>query len=64
MAQRVKIVGAPGFTEEFRAVIIPGLHMVPQTGSREPVTVISTEAGELLCVPSSTVRDPETGEPV
>lgn len=63
MAQRVKIVGLPGYVEEFRAVIIPGLHRVPQPGE-QPVTVISTEAGELLCVPSSTVRDPETDEEV
>lgn len=55
MPQHIKVVGAPGYPEEFRAVLIPGLHEVPQPGEA-PVSVISTEAGELLAVPSDTVR--------
>lgn len=55
MPQHIKVVGAPGYPEEFRAVLIPGLHEVPQPGEA-PVSVISTEAGELLAVPSDTVE--------
>lgn len=56
MPQHVKIVGAPGYVEEFRAVLIPGLHEVPAVDDRGPVSVISTEAGELLVVPSRFVE--------
>lgn len=55
MPQHVKVVGAPGYPEEFRAVLIPGLHKVPQPG-RNPVSVISTEAGELLAIESEFVE--------
>lgn len=50
-----------GFPEPFRAVLIPGLHEIPQPGS-EPVSVISTQSGETFCVPSSTVHDSESPE--
>jgi hypothetical protein len=53
---KVKVVGVPGYPDEFRATIIPGLHEVPQPGE-EPVTVISTEAGEILVVPSSSIEE-------
>lgn len=63
MAQKVKIVGLAGYPEDFRAVIIPGLHRIPRPGDVDQ-SVISTEAGELMCVPSDAVRDLTTGEPV
>lgn len=53
MPQHVKVVGAPGYPEEFRAVLIPGLHEIP---GESPVSVISTEAGEILAVPSESVQ--------
>lgn len=55
MPQHVKVVGAPGYPEEFRAVLIPGLHDIPQPDG-PPVSVISTEAGEILAVPSESIR--------
>jgi hypothetical protein len=48
-----------GFPEPFRAILIPGLHEIPQFGA-EPVSVISTPAGETLVVPSSTVHEAES----
>lgn len=55
MPQHVKVVGAPGYPEEFRAVLIPGLHDIP-SATGDSVSVISTEAGEVLAVPSESVQ--------
>lgn len=53
MPQHVKVNYPP--EPEFRAVLIPGLHQVPSVDG-PPVSVISTEAGEILAVPSETVE--------
>lgn len=63
MARKVKVVGVPGFGEDFRAVVIPGLDRVAQPGEAN-VAVISTEAGELLVVPADSLVDVAPGFPV
>ncbi len=55
MNGRVEITGAPGFVDRFRATLIPGLHEVRLAGESEPVSVVSTEAGEILAVPSGCI---------
>lgn len=62
MARKVEIVGAPGFVDRFPATVIPGLERVNGFGDRGDLTVVSTAAGELLVVPSSTVHDAAEGE--
>jgi hypothetical protein len=57
MARRVKVNGVPGYTEAFRATVIPGLDRVPGVDGRGDLAVISTEAGELLVVPSDSLED-------
>lgn len=60
MAQHVVVHKLPGYTDEFKAVVIPGLHKIPTPGSPDRlVTVISTEAGELLAVESRHIFTPE-----
>lgn len=56
---RAQLVGCPGYEDGYRCTVIPGLHEIPRPGG-EPVTVISTEAGDLLCVPSHYVRPRES----
>lgn len=63
MARKVKIVGVPGFTDDFRATVIPGLDRVAQPGEAD-VAVISTEAGETLVVPADSLVDIAPGFPV
>lgn len=63
MARKVRIVGVPGFTEDFRATVIPGLDRVAQPGEAD-VAVISTEAGETLVVPADSLVDVAPGFPV
>ena len=58
-ARRVKVHGLPGYTEDFRAVVIPGLDRVPAVDDRGDLAVISTEAGELLAVPADSLEDIE-----
>lgn len=53
---QVEIIGAPGFVDRFKAVLVPGLHEVSFAGDVEPVSVITTQAGELLAVPSKYVH--------
>lgn len=52
MPNEVVIAGHPGFVDEFRASLIPGLHNFTTPAEKEPVTVICTEAGEPLVVRS------------
>lgn len=59
MAQQVVVFKHPGFTDRFRAILIPGLHKVSSPPGAEPVSVISTEAGEVLAVQSRHVFTPE-----
>jgi hypothetical protein len=54
---KVVVTGAPGFPEPFRATIVPGLHEVLMAGAEEPVTVLSTEAGELIVVDSKYIEE-------
>lgn len=56
MPQHVKVVGAPGYVEEFRAVLVPGLHKVPAVDGRGPLSVLCTEVGEYHVVPSANVQ--------
>jgi hypothetical protein len=57
VSNKVNVVGAPGFPEPFRATLIPGLDAVQLAGEKEPYAVVSTEAGELLAVPSRCVEE-------
>lgn len=57
----VQVDAQEGFPSPFRAVLIPGLHEISQPGS-EPVSVISTQSGEVLCVPSRTVHPVDSPE--
>lgn len=59
MARKVKVRKVPGFVDGFTATVIPGMDEVPAVDDRGPVAVISTEAGELLVVPSSALEDIE-----
>lgn len=47
-----------GHPEEFRAVLTPGLHEITLS-SGEAFSVITTEAGEVLAVPSRNVFTPD-----
>lgn len=55
---KLVIVEHKGFPQRFKATLIPGLHKVDQPGE-DPVTVISTEAGDVIAVPSRYVFTPE-----
>jgi hypothetical protein len=57
-SNKITLVGAPGFADGFEAWIIPGLNGVEQHGE-EPVSVITTDVGDIHVVPASTVRFPE-----
>lgn len=57
MAQPVIVTPHAGYPEQFRATLIPGLHKISSRG--ELVSVVSTEAGEVLAVPSRNVFTPE-----
>lgn len=52
---QVEITGAPGFVDNFKATLVSGLHRVG-TVDGQPVTVVTTEVGEYLAVPSKHVR--------
>lgn len=56
MAQKVQIVGAPGFVNKFRATLVPDMHEIQAGPGCPVVSIISTEAGELLAVPSDSVE--------
>lgn len=58
-ARRVKVRGLPGYTNEFQAVVVPGLDRVPAVDDRGDLAIISTEAGELLAVPADSLEDIE-----
>lgn len=57
MAQPVVVTPHAGHPEQFKATLIPGLHKISSHG--EAVSVVSTEAGEVLAVPSRNVFTPE-----
>lgn len=59
MPQPVIIFRHPGFTDRFSATLIPGLHEVSSAPDVEPVSVVSTEAAEILAVKSRHVFTPE-----
>lgn len=59
MAQQVVVTPHAGQPERFRATLIPGLHKVSSPPGAEPVSVVSTEAGEVLAVQSRHVFTPE-----
>lgn len=56
MPQHVKVVGAPGFVEEFRAILIPGLHKIPAVDGRGELSVVTTEVGDIHVIPSKHVE--------
>jgi transcription antitermination factor NusG len=59
---KVEINGAPGFVDQFKATLIPGLHKVEATYGM-PVSIVSTEAGETLAIESKYVRIvPQAGD--
>ena len=58
MAQHVVVTEHAGHPERFRATLIPGLHRIPSAAGTEQ-SVVSTEAGEVLAVPSRNVFTPE-----
>lgn len=55
----VKIIGAPGYVDEFEAVIIPGLHKIPAVDGRGELTVVTTEVGDIHVIPSEFVQEVE-----
>lgn len=57
MAQQIVVTPHAGQPERFRATLIPGLHKI--SSRDEVVSVVSTEAGEVLAVPSRNVFTPE-----
>lgn len=57
MALHVIVTPHTGHPEQFRATLIPGLHKI--SSRSEVVSVVSTEAGEVLAVPSRNVFTPE-----
>ena len=59
MAQQVIVFKLPGYVDRFRATLIPGLHRIVSARGAEPVSVVSTEAGEVLAVESRHVFTPE-----
>lgn len=56
MAQSVKVVGAPGYVDEFRAKIVPGLQEFRVADDQEPVTVVMDKGGDIHVVPSRCVQ--------
>lgn len=55
MPQYVEVHMAPELPEFFRAVLIPGLHEVPQ-GDGVSLSVVAGEDGQPVAVPSECVR--------
>lgn len=58
MAQSVVLFGHVGYADGFKATLIPGLHKIPSDSGGD-VSVISTEAGEVLAVKSRNLFTPE-----
>lgn len=54
----VVIVDHPGFVARYQGHLIPGLHRAGMDNG-EPVSVIGTEAGDILAVKSRHVFTPE-----
>jgi len=50
-----EINGLAGYPDGYKVTVIPGLHGIESTYEDEFVTVASTQAGELLVVPSKYV---------
>jgi hypothetical protein len=59
MAPQVVVFKHPGFVDRFKATLIPGLHKISSAPDVDPVSVVSTEAGEVLAVQSRHVFTPE-----
>lgn len=53
---RVEIVGAPGYVDGFRATLVPGLHEFQAGPDAPKMSVVVTDAGETLAIPSEFVR--------
>lgn len=58
MNQKIILVDHPGYTSRYEGFLIPGLHRAG-TDNDEPVSVIGTEAGDVLAVKSRHLFTPE-----
>lgn len=57
MTRKVEIVGAPGYVDGFKATLVPGLDKVQVSDDAPVVSVVVTDAGETLAIPSEFVHD-------
>lgn len=55
----VVVYKARGYVDRYLAKVIPGLHRFPAVDGRGDLTVLTTEAGDILVVPSRNVFTPE-----
>lgn len=58
MSQKIILVDHPGYVARYEGRLVPGLHRAG-TDNNEPVSVISTEAGDVLAVKSRHLFTPE-----
>lgn len=57
MTRKVEIVGAPGYVDGFKATLVPGLDEFQAGPDAPKVSVVVTDAGETLAIPSEFVHD-------
>lgn len=57
MTRKVEITGAPGYVDGFKATLVPGLDHVQVSANAPEVSVVVTDAGETLAIPSEFVHD-------
>lgn len=62
MARKVLVRGVPGYTDEFRATVIPGMDDLPAVDDRGPLAIICTEVDDLHVVPAACLKDVEDDE--
>lgn len=58
MAQKIIVVDHPGYVSRYHAELVPGMHRAG-TDDDNQVSIIMTEADELLAVRSDHLRTPE-----
>lgn len=58
MSQKIVVVDHAGYIPRYHAELVPGLHRAG-TDDDQPVSVIITEAGDILAVKSRHVYTPE-----
>ena len=63
MSDKVKVSGAPGYAD-FQATVIPGLDRVRYCETGEYMSVVSTQEGELLAIPSRCVTPIDAPAPL